>query len=133
MGHAAVSADFGPFTLTSGNAGFLATLDPTGSFVDVQQIGEGVFTRRGAPVGVTVDSSGNVILTGEFAGTGIDFPTGETLSSTPDIGGGPSHDIFLVKLFADDPSNMAPTADAGGPYVGTEDTAITLDAALRRH
>ena len=35
-----------------------------------------------------------------------------------------------MKLYADDPSNTPPTADAGGPYVGAEDTPITFDASL---
>jgi hypothetical protein len=58
--------------------------------------GFGSGTEGGWGQGVATDPSGNVLVTGEFYGT-VDFGGGP-LTSVPNPDGGPSPDIFLLKL-----------------------------------
>ena len=88
VGYFQNTANFGtgPLTSAGDNDVFLAEYSPTGAPLWSQRFG-GVGDDRGA--GVAVDGSGNVIMTGGFAGS-VNFG-GSTLV---DLGGG---DIFLAK------------------------------------
>ncbi len=61
-------------------------------------------------------------VAGRFDGA-AEFPNGDQLTSQ---GGS---DGFVLKFTADVPNNLSPTANAGGPYFGTEDAATLFDAS----
>jgi hypothetical protein len=94
------SADFDPgpgsFTLTSAGSGdiYISKLDRNGAFVWAQQIG-GIGWDRA--LGITIDRSSNIYLTGDFSYT-VDFDPGPgTCSFTQN---GIYTDIFVLKLNA---------------------------------
>ncbi len=90
--------DYGPFELTydgpASGAGFLEKLDAaSGNVLSAQVIGWGIS-------GVSVGSDGTLNYTGAIKtdASGEEFPTGETLISTPTTNGWPSGDIFVSKM-----------------------------------
>ena len=91
-----VTATIGPFGLTFGSGGltgFLAHLDASGVVLSAQE-----FTHYG-PLG-DVGSDGSLYLTSAIFtdAAGEEFPTGQTLVSTPTADGSPSFDIFITKM-----------------------------------
>ncbi len=115
-------ADFGGQTLTSaggGFDGFVSQIDSSGNFVQTWQIGG---PERDEGWGIAVDTSGNVYASGRFDGV-AEFPNGDQLTSQ----GGP--DGFVLKFTTEVPNNLAPIANAGGPYIGSEDAATLFDAS----
>lgn len=90
--------------------GFVAKYSSTGQHLWSSTFG-GV--NQDSVEGLDVDSSGNVVVTGLFKGTGIDF-AGSMLSS---IWGGP--DTFIVKLSGVDGAGIwAKNIACGGPDLG---------------
>jgi hypothetical protein len=82
---------FGSFTLTSSSEdAFVAKLDPSGNVTWVSQFGG---TGQDIAYGVTIDSSGNVYVTGNFRGT-ASFGGGISLTSSGNSNG----DAFIAKL-----------------------------------
>jgi hypothetical protein len=112
---ASASIDFGggghSNALTGVWDGFVAKYSSTGQYLWSTTFG-GV--NQDSAEGLDVDSSGNVVVTGLFKGTGIDF-AGRLLSST---WGGP--DTFIVKLSGVDGSGIwAKNVACGGPDLGS--------------
>lgn len=120
-GHFSGMADFGADQLVSAGSrdGYVSRIDGDGNFVETWQIG-GPSTDGAS--GVALDGGGNIHVVGNFGAT-ADFPTGDTLTA---LG---TRDGYVLKFSAVDPNNSPPTADIGGPYAGTEDGAISLDAS----
>jgi hypothetical protein len=114
------TATFGTTTLTSagGSDIFVAKYDSTGTVLWAKRAG-GISGENGNGIGV--DSAGNSYVTGHFAGTAT-FDDSITLVSAGSI------DIFVSK-FGDLITNVPPTVDAGGAYIGYEGDAIALDTA----
>lgn len=110
-------ADFGGGLLWSegGNDVFVAKLSPEGSHLWSKRFGNG-FNQWG--LSVAMDSAGNIVLTGAFAGT-IDFG-GQSLSSA---GGA---DIFLAKL---DPAGNALWSKSFGVGNDQWGRAVATDGA----
>lgn len=114
--------------LPGNSRGFWATMEAaSGAFESVQRVG--TTADQGWDM-LALDQHDNLFMAGYLAGTDQEFLTGDVLSSTPDDKGDPTCDMVVVRLFADDLLNNAPTADAGGPYAADEDVAITFDASL---
>ena len=92
------SADFDPsssaFNMTSlGNSDvFVAKLNSSGDFLWAKRLG-GSSVDYG--YGIAVDGSGNVLTTGYFFGTNVDFDPGVNLSNLTSAGGA---DVFVLKL-----------------------------------
>jgi hypothetical protein len=101
--------------------GFVAKYSSTGQYLWSSTFG-GV--NQDSVEGLAVDSSGDVVATGLFKGTNIDF-AGRALSST---WGGP--DTFIVKLSGVDGASIwAKNINCGGPDLGSG-VAIDQDDSI---
>ena len=122
-GHFQGTATFGNFTLTSHGVVdvFVAKLDTQGNWLWVQQAGG---TNDDVGMGVTVDTNGNVYVTGYFRGEAMfgNF----TLFST-----GGTEDVFVAKL-SDDSGDQSSKAFLIGliSNVVEESDSTTFDADL---
>ncbi|MBI3464628.1 MAG: SBBP repeat-containing protein [Planctomycetes bacterium] len=108
----------------TGEAGFVAKLDPTSSVLWLKQTSESSLMF---PAGVAVDSSGNVYATGDYSGT-VDFDPGPgtfSLSSIPSTKDWPT-DAFIWKLNTNGEFVWAGSVGSDGRDGGT---GIALDAA----
>jgi hypothetical protein len=94
-GSADLNPDAGIFSLTFKVAGgiFISKLDAAGNFVWAKQVGDGAVTSS-SPIAISVDKTGNVCVTGGFAGTG-DFDPGVNVVNLVSAG---EEDIFILKL-----------------------------------
>ena len=123
-GDFAAAGDYGPFQLapkgTVSGAGFLAKLDAAGGNVlSAQEIGWGITA--------SVGSDGTLNYTGAIKtdASGEEFPTGETLISTPQADGSPSGDIFVSKM---DPEVPGIRSLAVSPQPVVQGDTLTLSA-----
>ncbi|MBD2075896.1 DUF4347 domain-containing protein [Phormidium sp. FACHB-592] len=115
------TADFDPGTGTTnligtvGDSTFVSKLDASGSFVWAKGIG-------GTSNGISIDSSGNVYITGSFLST-TDFDPGTGTTSLTSTGG---RDIFISKL--DTGGNLAWAKRIGGTG-DDQTTGISVDSS----
>ncbi len=121
------TADFDPgpaaFTLTAAGAIgwqdiFITKFDANGNFIWAKQLGG---TSYEFPKGMTIDASGNLLLTGYFNGT-ADFDPGSGVSNLISVGAGT--DIFICKL--DNDGNFVWADRIGGPS-NDQSLAIATD------
>ena len=99
-------------TLTSAGLtdAFLVKFDGDGNFIWVKSVG-GTSSEGGN--GLTVDSHGNVYMTGSYSGTS-DFDPGEVISNLTSVG---SNDVFISKF--DSNGNFIWAKSMGGPSYDT--------------
>jgi hypothetical protein len=90
-GYFAGSVDFGggPLTSAGGKDIFVAKLDPAGAYAWAKRLGDASDQQA---TSVTVDGTGNILLTGEIAGQ-VDFGDGPLAAFG-------AHDIFVAKVGA---------------------------------
>lgn len=131
------SADFDPATgaghsvkLTSGPSGaaFVSKLDKDGNFVWAKQMRGSIADDMARAQDIAVDSSGNVFVTGFFAGI-VDFDPGKGTSFLRSTGEGTDlneRDIFVTKL--DTTGKLVWARRMGGKGVD-KGTGIGVDAA----
>ena len=115
------SADFGSFTMTSqgGKDAFAAKLDSDGNILWTRDWGG---TGRDNSVGLTVDDSGGVFVTGEFEAT-VDFDPGPAVSELTSAGG---QDGYLLRL--NSAGDLVSAISIGGPATDTlRRVAIDVD------
>lgn len=98
--------------------GYIVKLDPTGNLVWSKQIG-GVSNDN--PIGLTLDPSGNVLLTGYFTGT-VDFDPNAGISTLSSAFG--DLDIFILKLTTNGNFDWAKRFGQSASDIGT---ALTTD------
>lgn len=121
------TADFDPgagtFTMTASPGGvdiYVSKLDASGTFQWAKQIQSGGTADHGRAI--TLDNSGNVIITGDFQGS-KDFDPGVGVTTLAAAG---NTDIFVLKLTATGNFVMAKSVgDVSGDY----GYAITTDAS----
>jgi hypothetical protein len=119
------SNDFDPGagTFNLANAGgedvFISKLDASGNFVWAKSMG-GTSDERS--LGIAVDASGNVLITGFFSGT-VDFDPGAGTNNMTSAG---SSDIFVCKLDGSGTLVWARTMGSSSFY-GDQGYAITTD------
>jgi Beta-propeller repeat len=108
--------NFGGGALTSAGATdlFVARLDPAGAYIWGQRFGD---AGAQAGKGVTVDSQGNVIVTGDIAGK-VDFGGGELTSAG-------ATDVLLLKL---DPAGAHVYSKLFGNASAQNAAAVAVDA-----
>ena len=114
------SADFGSFTLTSAGSAdvFVAKLDTYGNWLWARRAG-GSYCDEGH--GVAVDTSGNTIITGRFAGS-ASFGS-FTLTSAG------SDDVFVAKLDTNGNWLWARRAGSAGGSSGDWGNGVAMDAS----
>lgn len=102
---------------------FISKLDPQGNFVWTKSIGAtGVGSGGDEGKAITVDASGNIIISGTFQGT-VDFDPGTGVNNLVSNGG---KDIFILKMDAS--GNFIWVKSIGGTTNVDELSALSLDA-----
>jgi hypothetical protein len=119
------TVDFGGGPLsTAPNAiwGFIAKYSPSGSFVWAKIFGSTIASAGTTGTGVGVDSSGNVIVTGQFAGT-VDFGGGPvTISNT-------NFAMFILKLSSSGAYQWSKTFGNGNGTDVIQPNAMAVDGS----
>ncbi|MBI3838016.1 MAG: SBBP repeat-containing protein [Planctomycetia bacterium] len=118
-----VSSATHSLTSAGGFDAFVLKLDANGAFQWVHGYG-GPASAADIGNGIAVDSVGNVLVTGQFAGT-VDFNVGGTATNLTSAG---SDDVFVLKLSNSGALQWVQSVGASGLDRGT---AITTDSTNR--
>lgn len=129
-GHFSGSGDFDPSAGTDSRAtkggydGFVTKISPSGAYLWTKTFGGSAADQV---YGVTVDTTGNIYVTGQYFSTNADFdPAGTGVGSKPLVG---YANMFVVKL--NNNGGYVNSWTAGGTFVYALGRSITVDATGR--
>ena len=114
---------FGNNQVSAGQDAFIAKIDTSGNWQMVETAGQYAGGGFSWANDIVVDSSGNIFITGFFAGN-VSFGNSQ-LRSTTDSNGGDSTDIFVAKMSSS--GNWLWAKDAGGSYDGDSGNGVASD------